>query len=98
MLVLRRVFQCRYGKAGDVAELTKLMSSKLVKYGFAPGRIMTDFTGQSHSVVWETQFASLKSFEEARSRVLASEEYQEWFRATEEMIESATRDFWKVEE
>jgi hypothetical protein len=98
MLVLRRVFQCTYGKAGEVAELTKLMSSNLAKYGFAPGRIMTDFTGQSHAVVWETQFSNLKSFEEARSRVLASEEYQAWFAATASMIESATRDFWKVEE
>jgi hypothetical protein len=98
MLVLRRVFQCKYGKAGEVAELTKTTSGKLAKYGFAPGRIMTDFTGQAHSVVWETQFNNLKSFEEARSRVLASEEYQEWFSATADIIESATRDFWKVEE
>ncbi len=98
MVVLRRVFRCKYGTAGEVAELCRQVDGKLGKYGFGAGRVLTDLSGESHVVVWETPFASLKALEEARRRVLASPEWEAWNAAAAPMIKSAARDFWKVEE
>jgi hypothetical protein len=57
MIVVRDVFQAKYGKGGELVKLLK-EAQTLMPAGFSR-RVLTDASGQFFTIVTETQVANL---------------------------------------
>ncbi len=83
MIVVRYVFQAKWGKAGETAKRLAEMNEKMrdrmreVMGADVHMRILTDLSGPFETVVQEMVFPSLAEWEKGRAALFASEEFQE---------------------
>jgi hypothetical protein len=83
MIVVRYVFQAKWGKAGEAAqEMAKMFKKAQERMSMVVGsqvrtRILTDLSGSFDTVVQEMEFPSLAVWEKARAAMFASDEFQE---------------------
>jgi hypothetical protein len=96
MILVRAIFQAKWGKANEVVAQLKGMMR-------APGapqsgvRLLTDLSGEFHTVVFETQFESLAEWEQARTRMFASPEMQASAAAVQDLVVSGRQDYYTIE-
>ncbi len=74
MILVRHVFQCKWGHSQQVVDNMKQM----VGHMHAPGsvRILTDLSGTFDTVVQEVVVESLAEWERGRAELFASPEFQ----------------------
>jgi hypothetical protein len=79
MVVVRFVFQAKFGTAGQVVEGMKedLERFKQVVGDDVKARLLTDLSGPFDTIVQEIEMESLAAWEELRAKMFASEEFQE---------------------
>ncbi len=96
MILVRDIFQAKYGKGGDLVALFKEAQEKwLAKY--AEGRILTDVSGQFFTVVTEEEFDNLADFDQKSGEIFSQPEFGDWFERMTKLIESGSREFYNVE-
>ena len=96
MMLVRDVFQAKYGKGGELVALFKEVRQKWpTKYG---GRILTDASGPFYTVVTETTVESLAAWEQYIAEVFSLPEFGEWFARMTPLVESGRREFYNIEE
>ena len=96
MILVRDVFQAKYGKGGDLVALMKeARTTWLAEY--ASGRILTDASGQFFTVVTEIEVESLADWEKRGQEVFALPEFGGWFSRMTELVESGRREFYNIE-
>jgi len=94
MILVRDVFQARYGKADElVALFNELRENLAADYAY---RILTDVTGTFFTVVAETELESLAAWEELTSDLFAMPEFADWFARMTPLVESGRREFYQV--
>jgi len=101
MIMVRTVFRTKWGKANAVVQGMKEMMNRGAMSAEAQNQkavLMTDLSGEFHTVVMEARFASLAAFEEFRTRMFAgggdeSENNQE----VDELILSGRQEFYTIE-
>ena len=59
MYQARMVFHAKYGKVGELLDVTKRFNEILSQQGFPSGRILTDASGRFDTVVVETEIESI---------------------------------------
>ena len=94
MILVRDVFQAKYGKAGELVALLKEAGQKLPQY---PGRILTDASGTFFTVVTETEVASLAAWEQRNKEILAVPDFADWFARMTHLVESGRREYYNIE-
>ncbi|MEN8172034.1 MAG: hypothetical protein ABFS03_04055 [Chloroflexota bacterium] len=94
MILVRDIFQAKYGKGGDLAAIFKETSKWPIQY--AP-RILTDMSGPFFTVVTEAEFESLAAFENESVEIFATPEFGEWFGRMTALVESGRREFYNIE-
>ncbi|HYN88061.1 MAG TPA: hypothetical protein VER55_06005 [Ardenticatenaceae bacterium] len=81
MILVRNIFQAKFGKAGEVAQGMAQMARGMMPGGGVPPmrwRILTDLSsGPFDTVVMETVHNSLAEFEQWRTAVFASPDFQQ---------------------
>jgi hypothetical protein len=95
MIVVRDVFQAKYGKGGELIKLLK-EAQTIMPQAFA-GRILTDASGQFFTVVTETELANLAEWERLQSTIFAHPDFGKWFTQMQPLVESGRREFYNVE-
>jgi hypothetical protein len=96
MIIVRDVFQARYGKASDLVVLFKEFQEKIASK--VPGyRILTDASGPFFTVVTEMQFESMAVWEQQSTEIISRPEFGDWFVRMTPLVESGRRDFYKIE-
>ena len=96
MILVRDVFQAKYGKGGDLVALFKEAREKWPgKY--SGERILTDASGPFFTVVTETMVESLAAWEQLMADVFSIPEFGEWFARTEGLVDSGRREFYNIE-
>ena len=98
MIVVRDVFQLRFGKAREARDLWKEGLKIAEKYEMAPGRILTDLVGPAYTMVIETSYASLAEYEQTMSSALGMEEWREWYPKFVPLAESSRREIFTLVE
>ena len=97
MIIVRDVFQAKYGKGGDLAaHFKKGKEMWSAQYQYAP-RILTDASGPFFTVVTETEFENLAAFEQKYGDVFATPEFGDWFERMTQLVESGRREFYNIE-
>jgi hypothetical protein len=96
MILMRDVFQAKYGKGGELAALFKEAREKWPAV-YAP-RILTDLSGSFFTVVTETEVENLAAVEQLMADVFALPDFGDWFARMEPLVESGRREFYNIEE
>ena len=95
MIIVRDVFQAKYGKGNDLVALFKEAKEKWSTL-YAP-RILTDKSGQFFTVVTETEFESLAAWEQESGIIFSMPEFGDWFERMTQLVESGRREFYNIE-
>ena len=95
MIVVRDVFQAKYGKGGELVKLLKEAQS-ILPPTYAE-RVLTDASGQFFTVVTEAEVANLAEWERVQKTVFANPEFGKFFAQMQPLVESGRREFYNVE-
>lgn len=100
MLVARQVFQAKYGKGDELVALFKDFNARMQADGVTGMnfRILTDATGPFFTVVTEVEVESLAAWEESFSEGMARPWMNEWFGKMVPLVESGSREFYRIVE
>ncbi len=94
MIIVRDIFQLKFGKAKEAKELIKAGREITSKAGYKLGRAMTDLTGKSYTLVLETEFKDLTDFQNALKDIFSNNEWQQWYKKIVPLIDSASREMY----
>jgi hypothetical protein len=95
MILVRDVFQAKYGKGDELVALFKEARAHWpTQYG---DRILTDASGSFYTVVTETPMQSLAEWERRIAEVFSLPEFGEWFARMTPLVESGRREFYHIE-
>jgi len=96
MILVRDVFQAKYGRGGELVALFKEAREALGSEATAD-RILTDASGPFFTVVTETEVESLAEWERRSAEVFAQGEFGDWFARMVPLVESGRREFYNIE-
>ena len=97
MILVRNVFQAKFGKGG---ELARLMLQGMGAEGGPSGRwrVMTDLTsGPFDTVVFEAEMESLAAWEQERARMFEDPEFGKEMAGSEDLIVSGHAELYTIE-
>lgn len=95
MLVVRDIFQAKYGRGNELVALFKETFP-----GLGPDRtyrILTDASGPFFTVVTEVEVSSLADWEQLTVQIFGMPEFSEWFNRMLPLVESGRREFYHLE-
>jgi hypothetical protein len=97
MILVRDIFQLKFGKAKDAKALAKEGESILNKYGGGSTvRYLTDLTGPFYIFVMESTYENLAAFEKAMSETMGKKELGEWYQKFVPLIDSGRREIFTI--
>jgi hypothetical protein len=99
MIVVRNVFQLKFGKAKDAVALWKEGREIARRTGSgATMRAMTDLVGPFYTLVMEEQFPSLGDMERDMQSETGVEEWKSWYQKFVPLVESGYREVFTLVE
>ncbi len=97
MILVREVFQLKFGKAKEAKALWKEGAIIAEKAGY-PVRALTDLTGPFYTFVVEISFESLADFEKGPRNTLGAEEWGKWYQKFAPLLVSGRREVFTIVE
>ncbi len=94
MVVVRDVFQAKYGKTNDLVELFLEAKRRFPEVGY--NRILTDASGPFFTVIAEAEVGSLGEWEQRLTKIFSNPEFPTWFSRMEGLADSGHREFYNV--
>jgi hypothetical protein len=98
MILVRDIFQLKFGKSKDALQHLKEGFQLARKNGYEPDRLLTDFTGPYYTVVMEGTHKDLAAYEKSLHSELGSEEWKKWYAGFVPLVESGSREIFTVVE
>ncbi len=95
MILVRNVFQARYGRGDELVALFK--EARQQRPGQPEERILTDASGPFFTVVVEMTVESLGAWEQLQAQEFSRPEFGEWFARMIPLVESGYREFYNIE-
>ena len=92
MIVVRDVFQARYGKGDELVALLK--EANKMWSGGRNARLLTDLSGPFFTVVNEAEYDNFSMWEAALQKEFADHRFAEWFERMMSLVESGRREFY----
>jgi len=101
MILVRNVFQLKYGKAREAMALVKeglaIQKRAITGVEFS-ARVLTDVTGPFYTLVLELTVPNLASFESYAPRLFADKDWQANFQKMTPLVESGYREIFTIVE
>lgn len=94
MIIVRDVFQAKYGKGG---ELVQLFKDGFAAWGMTNVRILTDASGQFFTVVTELEYTDLADWQANFAKIMEQPTFGEWFSKMEPLVDTGRREFFNIE-
>jgi len=99
MVVIRNVFQLKFGKAREAVALVKegveIQKRALSGLEFS-NRVLTDLTGPFYTLVLELSMPSLGEFEKSAPRLFGNKEWQANYDKLSPLVQSGYREVFNV--
>lgn len=96
MILVRDVFQLKFGKAKEAKALWKEGAAIERNFGYGPSRASVDLSGPFYTFVMESTYESLAAYEKALKEVLSAKEFGEWYQKFVPLIESGRREIYTI--
>ena len=101
MIVVRNVFQLKFGKAKEAVAIAKesvaIQKKVLTGVDFST-RLLTDVTGPFYTLVLELTVPSLATFESYAPRLFADKDWQANYQKMAPLVDSGYREVFNVVE
>ena len=97
MIVIRNVFQLKFGKAREALAVMKdgiAIQKRLV--ADASARLLTDVTGPHYTLVLEVTVANLATFEAVAPRIFGDKDFQANYQKMIPLVESGHREIFTI--
>jgi hypothetical protein len=100
MIVVRNVFQLKFGKTKEATALWKEGREIIKRPGVSGGaaRVMTDLAAPFYTLVIENEFASAAEWESQSRRAMQESEWESWYQRFVPLCESGYREIFTVVE
>jgi hypothetical protein len=96
MLLVRNIFQAKYGLGDALVEL--ILSSPEIWDAGQNFRMLTDASGPFFTVVAEHTFENFAAFEAAQEAEFALPGFSAWFAKMVPLVDSGRREFWTIQQ
>lgn len=97
MILVRDVFQLRFGKAREAVALAQEMAGQMRDTdGVRDVRLLTDLSGPYYTLVLESTYESLAAFETELRRGMARPEWRDWYERFTPLVDSGHRELFTV--
>jgi hypothetical protein len=96
MIVVRNVFQLKFGKAKEAKALIKENQRILKKYKYGAARYLTDVTGPYYILEMELTAKSLADYEDQSLKMMNAPEFGDWYQKFMPLVESGSRQIYSV--
>lgn len=97
MIIVRNIFQLKFGKAREAVALGKEGLALIGQYGGGSSRLLTDLVGPSYyTLVVESTYDSLAEFERAAKQLMADEAWGAWYAKFLPLAEGGRREIFTV--
>ena len=99
MIVIRNVFQLKFGKAKDAVALIKegVAIQKRAGMDYSQ-RVLTDVTGPFYTLVLEMTVPNLATYEKEAPRVMGDKDFQATYQKLIPLVESGYREVFTLVE
>jgi hypothetical protein len=99
MIVVRNVFQVKFGKAKEAVALLKeaIAIQKRIGMGVTQ-RLLTDLTGQFYTVALEITVPSLAALEAEMPRIMGDKDFQANYQKFVPLVDSGHREIFTIVE
>jgi hypothetical protein len=100
MLLVRQVFQAKYGRGDELVALFRELNMRMRDAGeLSPQfRILTDASGSFFTVVTETEVENFAAWESGFRESMERPWMEEWFSRMMPLVESGSREFYTIVE
>ncbi len=98
MIVVRDIFQLQFGKAKEATVLLKQGREALERDGYPAQRLLVDVTGDYYTLVMESTFDDLASFESSMATVGTSEAWQDVYKRFTPLVRTGRREVFRIVE
>ncbi|MCC6629175.1 MAG: hypothetical protein IT340_17440 [Chloroflexi bacterium] len=99
MIVVRQVFQARYGRGDELVALFKEFGTRMQAEGrMERWRILTDASGPFFTVISEAEMPNLAAWEQVFGETMGQPWIGEWFGRMMPLVESGSREFYTIVE
>lgn len=98
MILVRDIFQVKFGKMKEVTGLWKEGLEILKRTGHKPVRLLTDVTGEYYTLVMESTFNDLSEFENGHKSVAKSEDWRKWYPRFHDYVVTGRREIFSIVE
>jgi hypothetical protein len=95
MILVRQVFQVKYGHMNEILEAGKAMQSG--NSPFKNTRILTDLSGKNFTLVYETEAESVDAYLKALQAMFETPDQAGSMDVFMKFIESGSREFYTIE-
>jgi hypothetical protein len=101
MVVIRNVFQLKFGKAREAVALIKEGIAIQKRLSSSAGidirhRVLTDITGQFYTLVLELTVPSIAAFEQGAGTIMGNAEWQANYQKLVPLVETGYREIFTV--
>jgi len=97
MIVIRNVFQLKFGKAREaLAVMKEGVASQKRLVPEASARLLTDVTGPHYALVLEVTAPNLATFEAEVPRIFGDKDFQANYQKLIPLVESGHRDIFAI--
>jgi hypothetical protein len=100
MIVVRNVFQLKFGKSRDALALWR-EGREIIRRAGLPGgaaRVLTDLAGPYYTLVIEHEFPSAAEWEAQSHQAMQHPEWQAWYQRFSPLVESGHREMFNLVE
>jgi hypothetical protein len=96
MILVRNIFEVKFGKMKDAMTLWKDADSLLKAVGHKPQRIATDLSGKFYTLVVENVYDSLTEYDKANAEMGKRDEWNKWYQKFVPLVESGRRELYTI--
>jgi hypothetical protein len=96
MIIVRNIFNLKFGKAKDAKALLKEGLEISKKFGFGKTRALTDLTGDSYRLILESEWKSLSDWENSMKEGMGASDWQKWYQKFIPLVDSASRELLNI--
>jgi hypothetical protein len=96
MIVVRDIFQIKFGKMREVIAMWREGQEILKRTGHQPTRVLTDLTGPYYTFVLESTFNNLAEFESGHQTTGATDEWRKFYDRFTLLVDSGRREIFNV--
>jgi hypothetical protein len=99
MFLIREIFHCRPGKAGEMVKRFKQMQPIMTEMGFKGSqRVMTDMSGERYwTVVSETEVDGVEQYFDMTRQTMTDARMQKIMQGYHDFVEGGKREIYKIE-